>query len=63
LNRHELFCNKEWVDKYGSEDASEFPGDYRDKIENGYSVAYYFVSTGMATEYEHVSAARLKHMA
>lgn len=50
FNRHEHFCNKNWVDEYGSEDASELLGDYQDKIENGYSVEYYFVSTGIATE-------------
>lgn len=49
FNRHEHFCNKDWVNEHGSEDASEFLGDYQDKIEDGYSVGYYFVSTGTAT--------------
>ena len=49
FNRHEHFQNKKWVREHGSEDANEFLGDYQEKIENGYSIDYYFVSTAQAS--------------
>lgn len=50
FNRHTLFSNRDWVIKNGSEKASELLADYGEKISSGYSVQYYFVSTGTASE-------------
>ncbi len=49
FNRHEHFQDKKWVRKYGSTDANELLEDYQEKIENGYSIDYYFVSTAHAS--------------
>jgi len=50
FNRHELFLDRNWVKKHGSEQAHDFLGDYKDKVEEGYAVDYYFVSTGKASD-------------
>jgi len=49
FNRHERYKEANWVKKHGSEDAIEFLGDYSEKLKGGYTVDYYFISTGVAT--------------
>lgn len=50
FHRHEHFTNRDWIMKNGSTRAQDALLDYGEKVENGYSVTYYFVSTGKATE-------------
>jgi len=50
FQRHKLFLNRSWVKKNGSEQAFDFLGDYKEKVEDGYEVEYYFVSTGKASD-------------
>ena len=57
FNRHEKYVNREWVLSHGpgtgpSSGSGTVPDellDYGEKIDSGYSVAYYFVSTGVAS--------------
>jgi len=50
FHRHELFLDRDWVKKHGSEQAFDFLGDYKEKVQEGYTVEYYFVSTGKASD-------------
>jgi hypothetical protein len=50
FNRHEQFINSDWVRKHGSAEAIDFLGDYASKIDEGYTIEYYFVATGTASE-------------
>ena len=50
FHRHEHFQNTKWVKDHGTIDATEFLGDYKEKLETGYSVDYYFISTGNASQ-------------
>jgi hypothetical protein len=50
FKRHERFMDRAWVMQYGSAAAIEALGDYKDKVHQGYSVHYYFISTGKASD-------------
>jgi hypothetical protein len=50
FNRHRLFLNKKWVQQQGNLFVSEFLREYREKVRDGYSVDYYFVSTAKASD-------------
>jgi len=50
FNRHDLFMDRAWIEKHGSKYAKELLSDYCDKFNNGYTIDYYFVSTGIASE-------------
>ncbi|HSA32718.1 MAG TPA: AIPR family protein [bacterium] len=50
FNRHSLFLDRSWVNKHGSEAIIDKIGDYRDKVEDGYAISYYFVTTASASE-------------
>lgn len=49
FNRHDHFMNRDWVRKNGSEDAFDLLGDYAEKLNAGYAVHYYFMTTGKAS--------------
>jgi len=49
FDSHEQFLKKGWVKKNGSEAAFDMLGDYKTKIDNGYSVDYFFITTSKAT--------------
>ncbi len=49
FGRHEHFSDRKWVLKHGSQAASEVLADYGEKIRGGYTVAFYFFSTGDAS--------------
>ncbi len=48
FGRHDKFMNREWVLSHGSGIAAERLASYEEMIDNGYSVSYYFISTGDA---------------
>ena len=50
FHRHSQFLDSAWVKKHASSDAALALQDYRERIESGYSCAYYFISTGVASE-------------
>jgi hypothetical protein len=50
FHRHEYFMDREWVKAHGSKMAFEALGDYKEKMERGYIVDFYFVTTGKASE-------------
>ncbi len=50
-DRHGLFRNRDWVRKHTREDAQfETLGSYEDLLKSGYSMHYYFVATGVASD-------------
>ena len=53
FHRHDRFLDRDWVKEYGSEQTMDFLGDYKEKVEAGYTVDYYFVSTGKASDRIH----------
>lgn len=50
FSRHDLYMNKKWIEKHGSAQAQDALRDYAEKVNGGYSVNFYFVSTGSATD-------------
>lgn len=50
FNRHDLYLKREWVESHGNILVVEQLKDYKEKIKDGYSVDYYFVSTGIASQ-------------
>jgi len=48
FNRHDKYMSREWVLSRGSGVAAETLAGYKEKLDSGYSVAYYFISTGNA---------------
>jgi hypothetical protein len=53
FNRHELYLNSKWVQDHGSDSACDLLGDYKEKMALGYTVEYFFVSTGRASQRIH----------
>jgi hypothetical protein len=49
FHRHEHFLERDWVAKHGSAEAKLALQDYKERLANGYSVTYYFISTGDAS--------------
>ena len=49
FHRHEHLLDRQWVIKHGSADARLALQDYKERLDNGYSVTYYFFSTGDAS--------------
>ncbi|MFC1776762.1 AIPR family protein [Pseudomonadota bacterium] len=50
FNRHEAYLDRDWVKKNGSEGAFDKLGDYAEKINDGYHIDYYFLSTAKKSE-------------
>lgn len=50
LDRHRYYCDSDWVRKHGSQKAMNLLGDYQNRIDEGYAVSYFFVSTGQLSE-------------
>ena len=50
FSRHGVYMRREWIEDHGSAEAKDALRDYAEKIESGYTVDYYFVSTGEASE-------------
>ncbi|MCH7847223.1 MAG: AIPR family protein [Planctomycetes bacterium] len=50
FDRHRYYCEHDWVRKHGSQKAVNLLGDYKSRIDDGYAVSYFFVSTGKLTE-------------
>jgi AIPR protein len=51
FSRHRLLLDKaDWVHKHASDDLLEYVGDYRTRLDDGWQVHFYFVSTGTATK-------------
>jgi len=53
FSRHEHYMNTDWVRKNGSEEAVAALEDYAERINNGWSAWYYFVTTGDASPRVH----------
>lgn len=45
FSRHQHFMNKKWVKENGSEKAVDLLCEYKDKIEAGYKISYFFLTT------------------
>jgi hypothetical protein len=48
FGRHDKYMSHEWVLSRGTGTAAETLADYKEKVDKGYSIAYYFISTGYA---------------
>jgi len=46
FQRHDKYADRSWVKQHGSDAVFELLGDYGEKLESGWNVDYYFVSTG-----------------
>jgi hypothetical protein len=50
-DRHSLFLDREWVKKHVTQEPQfDVLGGYEDLLKSGYSIHYYFVATGAASE-------------
>ena len=50
FNRHEMYQNRQWVRKHGSAEAQNLLLDYADRLANGWTIDYRFITTAKATE-------------
>jgi hypothetical protein len=50
FSRHGSYMDTEWVRKHGSADAGLALNEYKERVESGFTVSLYFVSTGTASE-------------
>lgn len=50
FHRHRLFMDRDWVRQHGSAGAATALLDYSERIDSGWSVSYYFLSNGTASE-------------
>lgn len=51
FQRHRLLLDKaDWVHNHASDDLLEYVGDYKSRLDDGWQVHYYFVSTGTASK-------------
>jgi hypothetical protein len=49
--RHKiLLTNRDWVREHASEDLNDLIADYRQRVNEGWNIAFYFVSTGTASD-------------
>lgn len=49
FSRHQLYSDRDWVKKHGSEAAASALADYGERMKVSWSVAYYFLTTGTAS--------------
>lgn len=45
FDRHRKWQDREWIRQHGSERAYQLLGDYKERVESGWSVSLYFVTT------------------
>jgi hypothetical protein len=51
FQRHHLLLDKaDWVHKHATDELLEYIGDYKTRLDDGWQVHFYFVSTGTATK-------------
>ena len=51
FQRHHLLLDKaDWVHNHASDDLLEYVGDYKTRLDDGWQVHFYFVSTGTASK-------------
>jgi hypothetical protein len=51
FERHSTFLDKpEWVQEHAGSELLDFVGNYRDRLEEGWLIRFYFVATGRASE-------------
>ena len=50
FDRHHLFMDPEWVREHGSDQAVAALVDYSERVNSGWSVGYYFLSTANASD-------------
>lgn len=50
FQRHNLLREHKWVHDHGSEELLDYVGDYSERLGEGWSVHFYFVSTGKASD-------------
>ena len=48
--RHIHFCNRSWVHEHGSHDVVLSLGDYAERVEKGWTIDYYFITTARASQ-------------
>jgi hypothetical protein len=61
FNRHDHFMNRKWVREHGSEAAFVLLGDYKDKLQRGWTVEYFFVTTLNANERQQELVKAINH--
>ena len=50
FSRHSLLLDGKWVAKHASEELLEYVGDYAARLEENWTIHWYFISTGIASE-------------
>jgi hypothetical protein len=50
FSRHELFMSGKWVAKNANETLMEYVSDYKHRVDNNWSLHFYFFSTGRASD-------------
>ena len=49
FQRHQLLLNGDWIHDHASDELLEYVGDYENRLDDGWQVHFYFVSTGTAS--------------
>lgn len=64
FQRHRLLLNKsDWVHQHAGDELLEYVGDYGTRLDDGWQVHFYFVSTGTATKRQKDLVAELEQTA
>lgn len=50
FSRHKLLFGKDWVHKHANDHLLDFIGDYEQRLDEGWQVLFYFVTTGTASD-------------
>ena len=50
FERHGLLLTAGWVHEHASDDLLEYVGDYKARLDDGWQMHFYFVSTGTASD-------------
>jgi hypothetical protein len=50
FNRHDLYMDRKWVQKYGSEYVASALAEYPDRVADGWKIEFRFLTTGNASE-------------
>jgi hypothetical protein len=63
FQRHQLLLNGNWVHKQASDELLDYVGDYETRLDDGWQVHFYFVSTGTASPRQKKLVAELEEKA
>jgi hypothetical protein len=60
FNRHNVLLGHDWAYEAASDDLLGYVGDYQQRLDDGWTVQFYFVSTGRASDQTKAHVAELE---